>query len=187
MLKKRLPWKQAMPTYGIPTVNFDPSRVTKTVKEVIREAVESIPEFDKTNRDVVYEVALQSVSVGRDLKILFDAIIRENIEGMSKRRASDISLFVNNRATSVMERERLLSVGIGFATWRSSRAPCMSNVKKPSSTDLRQDAAHKNADGHRFQVAKGMFIDGKWTWPSYEHGCKCILLPIVKGFESAYD
>ena len=174
----RKPTSTVKPHYGIPTVNFDASRVTDAVKADIRKNIMLLEGIDKNQFDRVYEAALRSISAGRDLAVLYNVLLELNINGMTKRRASEIALLLNNKATALMHRERQEALGIKQALWLYSGAPCEINPKRPTG----QDAAHRAANGKPFDVSKGMFLDGKWTWPGVKSGCRCVSKPIVPGF-----
>jgi hypothetical protein len=163
---------------GIPTVKFDSSRVTVTVKIDLAKNISDLREIDKTNFEQVYDAALRSISAGRDLHLLYNALMQLNISGMTKRRAEEITLELNNKATALMNKERPESLGIKQAQWLYSGAPCEINPKKPTG----QDAVHRAANGKLFDVSKGMFLNGKWTWPGVEPGCKCVSKSIIPGF-----
>ena len=66
---------------GIPTVKFDASRVTETVKADIRRNVIALEEVGGTHVDQVYDAALRSISAGRDLSVLYNTLIEMNISG----------------------------------------------------------------------------------------------------------
>ena len=155
---------------GIPTVKFDASRVTETVKADIRKNIEALEDIDRSFFDQVYDAALRSISAGLDLSIIYNCLQQMNIDGMTKERAADIARLLNYKATALMDRERLNSLGIKQVLWLYSGAPC---DVKPTGEESRQNAAHKAASGKPFDVSKGMFLDGKWTWPGVEPGCKC--------------
>lgn len=168
----------AEPAYGIPTVTFDVSRLTETVEADIRKSIILLEDIHRDHFDQVYEAALRSISAGRDLSSLYNALMQMNINGMTKRRAAEIAHLLNNKATALMNRERQKSLGIKSALWLYSGAPCEINPKQPTG----QDAAHKAANGKPFDVSRGMFLDGKWTWPGVEPGCRCISKSVVRGF-----
>ena len=84
---------------AIPTIKFDASRVTAAVKADIRKNILLLEEIDRNHVDRVYDAALRSVSAGRDLSILFSALLQMN--GMTKRRAGEIALLLNNKATAL--------------------------------------------------------------------------------------
>jgi hypothetical protein len=101
---------------------------------------------------------------------------------MENRGAAKITLPLSNRPAAMMKRKRKVSLGIKHAAWLHSGAPCEMNPKNPEDWELRQDAIHRAANGKQFEVSKGMFLDGKWTWPGNEPGCRCMSKPVVPGF-----
>jgi hypothetical protein len=165
----------------MPTVKFDPSTVTKSVKADLRRNIELLDYLGKEHVPQIYEAAVRSVSAGRDLNVLFLALMK--IEGMSKGRAAEIARSLNNKATAIINRERQASLGITHAKWMYANAPCMKDPKRPSAADVKQDSAHRLANGSRYETRKGLFVDGKWTWPGVEEGCKCTSRSIVPGLE----
>jgi hypothetical protein len=50
--------------YAVPTVKFDPARVTEAVKVDLKKNIRKIKEFDESNFDKIYEAALRSISRG---------------------------------------------------------------------------------------------------------------------------
>ena len=167
----------------IPTVKFDASRVTEDVKSEIRESIAQIEEIGAGHHNQIYDAALPSVSAGGDLHVLYEALMRIGADGVTRRKAEEIARHINNRATSLMNRKRQKSFGIEDAVWLYSGAPCMTNTHKPTAEEIRQDAADKLANGTNFKVIKGMFLDGKWTWPGNENGCRCVSKYVVIGFD----
>jgi hypothetical protein len=165
------------PPSRIPTVGFDASRVTNAVKADIRNNI-LLLEIDSQYVDRLYDAAVRSISAGRDLSVLHDALVRLNISGMTTRRAGDIALRLNNRATALMNREHQEALGIKQAVWLYSGAPCEINPKKSTG----QDAAHRAANGKSFDVSQGMHLSGKRTWPGVEPGCRCVSKSIIPGF-----
>jgi hypothetical protein len=179
--KKKKPVRSKAETQPrIPTVKFDGNRVTAAVEAKIRSTLRRLPEIGIDKFQPVYEAALQSVRAGRALNILCDALIGI---GLDKRRAAEIARLVNGRATSLMERERQVSLRITEAVWMYSGAPCMSRPKTPSAADRKRDAEHSAANGKRFPVAKGMLINGQRVWPGQEPGCKCASKSVIPGLE----
>lgn len=165
---------------GIPTVKFDASRVSDAVKVDLWASVLSLDDAANANQSEIYEAALASITAGRALNILYNALIGL---GITNGRAAEISRHLNNRATSIMNVERALSSGITEAKWRYSGAPCFS-VNQPTDADLRRDAAHQAANDKRYYLARGMMLDGVATHPGRDAGCKCVSLPIVPGLDS---
>ena len=168
----------ATTTYEIPTVKFDALRLTETVKADIRKNISLLGEIDRNHFEQVYDATLRSISAGRDLGSLYNDLMQMNINGITKQRAAEIASLLNNKATALMNRERQESLGIKSALWLYSGAPCEINPKSPTG----QDAVHRAANGKPFDVSKGMFVDGKWTWPGVEPGCRCVSKSVVPGF-----
>jgi hypothetical protein len=166
---------------AMPTVNFDPSTVSESVKEDLRRNVELLEDLRKKHVPQIYEAALGSVSAGRDLNVLFLALMK--IEGMSKGRAAEIARSLNNKATAIINRERQTSLGITHAKWMYANAPCMRDPKHPSAAEVQRDTAHCAANGKKYEIGKGLFVDGKWTWPGVEEGCKCSSRSILPWLE----
>ena len=158
--------------YGIPTVKFDPTKVTEAIKIDLRQNIKSLIEVAPDNSDMIYDAALRSISAGRALSILYQALM--TIDGMSKRRAADISLSLNNKATALIEVEERKRIGIKYAIWRYSGAPCGS---------VEQDDTHKAANGKPYLITKGMLLNGQWTWPGRENRCRCVSKPMIVGFD----
>ncbi|MBS0586854.1 MAG: hypothetical protein JSS37_02620 [Proteobacteria bacterium] len=156
---------------SIPIVKFDPSLVTTTVKADIKKNMRLIPELNTSNFNRLYDIALESVSRGGKQHLLCKAL--KEIEGISSSRAAEITLSLHSKANSLIDRERSKSIGIKHAVWMYSGVPCMLNPKSPTKAELRQDKAHSSANGKRYKIDKGLLLDGKWTWPGVEDGCKC--------------
>ena len=126
--------------------------------------IRSIPEKYFTE---VEGLVMRSVARGRDLSYLTDEL--EKRYGITRRRAARIARDQNNKATSVMQAARQQSLGITEGIWRHSHAG-----KKPR-------PSHVKADGQRFDLSKGLFIDGKWVMPGEEIECKCTWSPVIPG------
>lgn len=160
-------------TNGIPTVKFDAAKVTEAVKADLRKNIKSLKEIGAGDFDKIYEAALRSITAGRALHIVYQALM--TIDGIHKRRAEDISRSVNNRATALMQSEEQERLGIKYAIWLYSGAPCGS---------AQQDATHKAAKGKPYLVSKGMLLGDRWTWPGRDNGCKCVSKSVIAGFDS---
>ena len=159
-------------SHGIPTVRFDPAKVTETVKADLHQNIKSLTEVGLGDFEIVYGAALDSISAGRALHTLYRALL--TIDGVSKCRAEEISRSLNNKATSLMQSEGQERLGIKYAYWISSGTPC---------GNARQDAAHKLANRNPYRVSEGMFLNGRWTLPGREDGCKCISKSIIAGLD----
>jgi hypothetical protein len=170
------------PRFGIPTVKFDATTITKTVKADLKANIKLLPDIDRKHHNQVYAAALRSISVGGDLGSLVDALMRMNIDGMTRHRAPNIARLLNRKARALITKEQQENAGIKYAEWLYSGAPCIEATGKPTAEELKQDAAHRAANKTTFEVKKGIYLNGKWTWPGRERGCKCVSKPILVGF-----
>jgi hypothetical protein len=157
--------------------------VTNEIKADLRKNVEATKEFERSHFDQVYEAALLSVSRGGDLAVLFNAIMALHLPGMTKKKAGAISSSLNSKATALMTRDQQLAVDAQYAVWMHSGAPCIPNHRSASDDEFRRADAHKAANGRRYEVATGMLIDGRWTRPGVDEGCKCVSRIIIPGLE----
>lgn len=155
---------------SIPTVKFNRDLVTEDVQSALRDKMKEIPEFTSIPHfEGLYATILSSIQRGGDLYTACNAM---KDLGVPKKRAEQIGRYLQFNAKALIDREQEKSLGIKYAIWIHS-APCMLDPKRPTEEDLRRDAAHRNANGKRYKVEKGLYIDGKWMWPGQEWGCKC--------------
>ncbi len=161
--------------HALPTVRFEASRVTETVKADLLASINEFEDLPVGEEEAIYEVALNSITRGRDLGMLAKALTEL---GVQKARAAYIASFLHNRATSLMQGERALASGLTEAKWTYSGAPCVT-TNPPIEEELRRDALHKAANGKSYPIASGMLMDGRRVFPGREPGCKCIGSPIV--------
>lgn len=148
------------------TVKF---RMTRSLQDVMDATVaeqvsliQSIPDQYLKN---VEGVVMRGVQTGRDM-----AVIAQELEanyGVERRRAAFIARDQTNKATATLTRTRHLELGIKRAEWLHSRG---GKHPRPS---------HVAASGKLYDVEKGMYLDGVWTWPGVEINCKCIALAVL--------
>lgn len=160
------------PRHTMPTISFDPERITAQVRADLESNLRLISDIPTGEFGRVYQAALESVSRGGNLAVLAQALL--TVEGMTKKRSGDIARLLNNKASALMNKQRSLSLGIRFAIWRYSNAPC---------GGPRQDGVHRRLDGKRYSIEKGMAIGKRRVWPGTEEGCKCGSSPVIPGFE----
>jgi hypothetical protein len=168
---------------AMPTIKFDPSVVTMSVKADLRRNVELLAEVEKKHVKQIYELALRSIVGRRDFHSFCTKMMDMHIEGMTRSKAAEIGRALANKAGAVINRERQASLGITHAIWMYPNAPCMKDPRRPSATDVQQDSAHRLANGKRYEISKGLLVNGKWTWPGVEEGCKCTSRSVLPGLE----
>jgi len=152
------------------TVEFKLSREANDVLQAtMGEQVGLIKSIAEQHLTQVQGLVMRSVQQGRDLSFLSKELHERY--GVTKRRAAFIARDQNNKATATITRVRQDSLGIVEATWLHSHGG-----KEPR-------PEHVAADGKRYNIKKGMFLDGKWTWPGVEPGCRCVGRSVIPGLE----
>ena len=154
---------------SLPTVKFEQRHVTDSIKTDLRDNVESLNDIASTDRPMLYDAALRAILAGGDLYSLSQALIGL---GITKRRSAEISCYLSNNATILMESERREQLGITHAIWRHSGVPC---------GEYAQDLAHRAADGKHFPVTEGLYIGGRFTLPGRDYGCQCWSTSVLVG------
>ncbi|MHB1023827.1 MAG: hypothetical protein ACYC46_05690 [Acidobacteriaceae bacterium] len=164
----------------MPTIKFDPSTINKRVKSDLRRNIEVLPDLERRHVEPFFETLLRAP---RNLHLLSAELMK--IDGMTQGRAVEIARSLSNKTMAIMNRERQASLGITHAIWMYPNAPCMREPFSscPTTADVQQDSAHRTANGKRYEISKGLFVDGKWTWPGVEEGCKCAARAILPGLE----
>ncbi|MGP8437768.1 hypothetical protein ACT2FY_38755 [Paraburkholderia fungorum] len=178
---KRLTSEQPVSQVAIPTVKFDMSLVTDTVREMVREEIAQLSEIHGEYRDDITIAAIASISAGRDLAVLARALQATPGPSLSRARSAAIARHINNRATAMMSQQRSIGLGIHTAIWRYS-VPCM-DMNAPTDASCRTDRLHKNLNGKAFELNKGVLIEGRWVLPGQDGLCKCGWSPVIPGFE----
>lgn len=120
----------------------------------------------------VQGLVMRSVTEGRDLATLTKELRARY--PIAEDRARFIALDQNNKATSVIQRERQVSLGLEEGIWMHSHA---GKVPRPT---------HLANDQKRFSISEGWFDPDpkvrKRIWPGQLPRCRCTWRPIVKGF-----
>jgi uncharacterized protein with gpF-like domain len=110
-------------------------------------------------------LVMRSVQTGRDIAGLTDELRARY--AITRRRAAFIAWDLNSKATATVVRVWQDGLGITEVIWMHSYAakhPCPSHVA---------------ADGKRYKVVDGMYLDSVWTWPGREPNCGCISRSVI--------
>lgn len=134
-----------------------------TVAENVQ-LIRSIPQQYLTS---VQGDVMRSVAAGRNLSTLTREL--EKVKGVTSRRAANIARDQNEKATAMLARVRQRELGITQAIWVHSGAG-----KHPR-------PEHVAMSGKPYDVEKGAYLEGKWTWPGVEINCRCTSRPIIPG------
>ena len=165
---KRL--KQILRDGGI-SVKFQASRAVRDVMAAsVNENVGLIKSIQQQYHQRVSTAVMQSAMTGRDI----GALTRELSQGygITQRRAALIARDQNNKMTSVIERARQEEVGITEAIWLHSGG---GRHPRPE---------HVAFSGKRYDIKKGAYLEGKWTWPGFEINCRCSCRAVIPGLDN---
>jgi SPP1 gp7 family putative phage head morphogenesis protein len=152
-------------------VEFDLSAGQRnTLQAVVNENVSLIRSIASEHMTQVQGIVMRGVSEGRNLSVISKGLQEQF--GVTSRRATLIARDQANKATSVLEKQRQQELGVTQAIWKHSTA---GKHPRPS---------HVAANGKKYDVAKGMYLDGVWTWPGREINCRCYCRSIIPGIHS---
>lgn len=150
---------------SIPTVRFDPSRVTEAVRTDLRASLDEYEDLPVGKEQAIYDAALFSISRGGDLHSLCVMLIGM---GVTKARAAQIARHFNFRASSIMAAEQQIKLGIK-AKWLWSGACIVEG--------------HQAANGKTYDPRSGLKVGGYRTYPGRDHGCSCVANSVIPGFD----
>jgi SPP1 gp7 family putative phage head morphogenesis protein len=148
-------------------------QLTRTQNDVLQatigENVDLIKSVAAQHLTQIQGIVMRSVQEGRDLGTLTKALTEQY--GVARRRAETIARSQNNMATASLTRTRQVDLGITKAKWLHSAG---GRTPRPE---------HVAFSGKTYEVAKGAWLEGKWTWPGRETNCRCVSIPIIPGLE----
>lgn len=162
----------------LPTVRFDPSRVSEALKFDLWKSVQEFEDLPYGQERTIYAAALQAVMAGGAVNILSDVMVEM---GVTKSRAGEVSRYLSGRAWSIMQCQQYLSIGHTHGKWLYSGSACYDRV--PTADDLRTDRGHQQASGRVYPIAEGLLVNGLHTHPGMKMGCKCVFGPAIKGID----
>jgi uncharacterized protein with gpF-like domain len=165
---------------AITSVKFDERLVSRAVEAEIRATVDGLAEIDRGSLQGIYEASLVSVRAGGDLHSL--TTVLQSV-GVPTRRAGEIARHISFRSTSIITRERQVSLGVVTAIWKHSGAPCLPEAGANAPELALRSADHEAAHGERYSVLEGYLMRGRRTWPGQDLGCKCFSKPVVPGLD----
>ena len=152
------------------TVQFRLTREANDVYQAtLAENVGLIKSIAAQHLTQVEGLVMRSVQQGRDLGFLSKELHERY--GVTKRRAAFIARDQSNKATATITRVRQRQLGITEAVWMHShggRHPRQSHVA---------------ADGKRYEIDKGMLIDGEYIFPGTLPNCRCVSRSVIPGLE----
>jgi SPP1 gp7 family putative phage head morphogenesis protein len=153
------------------TVKFKLSRAQRDVlRATIEQNVSLIRSIPQKYLHDVEGMVMRSVQTGRDLGQLAKAL--ERTYKTTRKRAALIARDQSNKATSALNRSRLIELGISEAIWIHSHA---GRVPRPT---------HLRMHGKKFDVSKGMWdpAEEDFIQPGDLINCRCTSRAVVPGF-----
>lgn len=152
------------------TVKFRPTEASVAAyKTIAAEQVGLIRSIPQQYLTAVQTKVFTSVMKGADMATLTAEL--QQAYGVSHRRAALIARDQNHKAKAVIENTRRQELGITQAIWQHSGAG-----KEPR-------PEHVAFNGKVFDLAKGAYLEGKWTLPGMEINCRCTSRAIIPGFD----
>lgn len=181
-----LKWLRKAPKreYAPPERNYPPSSfalkgkpktLSDAVKSDIMSQIHSLSDVPKHERKFMVEEAIICVQSGGNLGRLAWAL---GEVGIDKNRAATIARGVDRRARALQDVERQSALGFTEAIWKYSGSPCFRGCLPEHEAD-ELDSLHKNANNRKFPLNKGLLLNGSYTRPGLEWGCKCTTTPII--------
>lgn len=150
------------------TVRF---RMSKPMRQVVQASLNAqvtlITSIADEHVKRVEGYVMRAIQSGQDL-----AQLTGNLEdglGIAKRKAAFIARDQVSKATATMARTRAQELGCEEAYWLHS-----AGGKKPR-------PEHVAFSGKRYSLAKGAYLEEKWTHPGVEPNCRCVSRPILPG------
>ena len=151
-------------------VEFHLSReANDALQATIGENVGLIKSIASEHLSEVQGLVMRCVQTGRDLGGLTQEL--QERYGVTRRRAAFIAQDQNSKATATVTRVRQEGLGITEAIWLHSHGG-----RHPRKS-------HVEADGRRYTISEGMYLDDVWMWPGREPNCRCVSRSIIPALD----
>lgn len=142
-------------------VDFKMTRAMQDVaKAAVAENVALIKSIPQQYFLEVEGIVMRGYSRGRDLQEITGEL--QSRYGVTSRRATLIARDQSNKLNAVTTQVRRHELGITHGIWQHSHGG-----KEPRKS-------HVAADGRKFEIARGCFIDGRYILPGEEINCRCV-------------
>lgn len=154
-------FQQALKDAGF-AVEFKVTPVMRdAMNATIAENVSLIRSIPREYSLEVEGIIMRGYAAGRDLKTITDEL--QNRYGITRRRAVTISRDQSNKLNATVTQARRVELGLFEAEWVHSHA---GKVPRPSHVKAGKDKA-------KFDVRKGLLLDGQWLLPGQAINCRC--------------
>lgn len=153
------------------TVKFSISQpIRDALDAIVQENVSLIKSVATEHLADVEQLVMRSVVEGRKLSIVTKGL--QDLFDVPKKRAGLIARDQNSKATASITKLRQQEAGILQAVWMHSHG---GKVPRPSHLAF----SDGKLGGPVYEVNKGAYLDGVWTWPGVEINCKCACRPLL--------
>lgn len=152
------------------TVKFTATKASREAyKAVAAQQVNLIKSIPQQFLKDVEQQVWSSVMAGSDMATLSRGIKKKY--KIANKRAALIARDQNHKAMAVIENVRRMELGLTHAIWKHSGA---GKEPRPS---------HVAASGVKYDLKKGLYLEGKWTYPGMEINCRCTSITVIPGLE----
>ncbi|MDA3854460.1 MAG: phage minor head protein [Bacteroidales bacterium] len=142
------------------TVQFKPTAAVRQIMAAsVKENISLIKSIPQKHLEKVEGIAMRSISKGGDLEDFVNSL--KEIEGVTTRRAHNIANDQMRKISSTIRNARAAETGIEEAIWQHSNA------------GAHPRESHVQANGKKYKIAEGCFIDGEYIQPGEKINCRC--------------
>lgn len=146
------------------------ARQRQVLQAVIQSNVDLIRSIPEKYFEKIRFKTMEAVEIGLDRKSLKE-FLQENYNVTSER-ANLIANDQIKKATSFLTRSKYQELGIKQAIW-----------VHPNGISKEPRESHLKANGKKFNLDKGMYIDGEYIYPKQKINCNCDYRPVIAEFE----
>jgi uncharacterized protein with gpF-like domain len=163
------------------TVEFKVSpEIRAIMNSAVVENVGLIKSIASQHLQRVEGLVMRSVQKGNDLHTLQKELQQQF--DLPKKRATLIARDQTFKLNSVVTKARQTQAGIKRAHWMHSNITAAGHFR-PEHLSFSRGQHTPGAKGPIYEVERGAFLEGRWTWPGFEINCRCSSRPVIEGFE----
>jgi uncharacterized protein with gpF-like domain len=163
------------------TVEFKVSpEIRAIMSTAVVENVGLIKSIASQHLQRVEGLVMRNVQKGNDLHTLQKELQAQF--DLPKNRATLIAKDQTFKLNSVVTKARQTQAGIRRAHWMHSNITAKGHFR-PEHLAFSRGQHTPGAHGPIYEVERGAFLEGRWTWPGFEINCRCSSRPVIEGFE----
>jgi len=135
----------------------------------IQNNVNLITNMADDHLDKIESVVFNGMQNGTDWNVLAQKIVE--ISGATENRAKLIARDQVSTINSQLAKRRMTNAGITKGRWVKTK-----RVKNKTYTPRK---SHLEANGKEFDLSKGLYLDGEYTFPGEPINCTCTFVPVI--------